>query len=557
MSKERIERITNSLGDETYKPKPVRRVYIPKPDGRQRPLGIPSGDDKLVQGVCKIILERIYEPVSSNFSHGYRPDRSSHTALEQVKKTWTGLKWFLEFDVRGFFDNMNHETMTTILEKKIDDKRFIKLVKKLMKAGYLEDWTYNATRSGVPQGGIISPILSNIYLNELDEFVEQCINEFNKGKERTQNPEYGKLTQEKSRLRLRINEEGKKPNLMKEYNELDRLQKTIPSKTNSDKYKRMRYCRYADDFIIGMIGSKQDAKDAMLRIIEFLNKYLNLEVSPEKTQIEKGKKGINFLSYQINMRTTDKLVKSKYGRVYATRRTVRERVSLSVPNDKARIFCNKNRYGIWNEYKPLHRPELIQGSDLEIVTTCNSELRGLANYYSLADDVKEKLKWANYLSLYSLFKTLSAKHKSSMSATIRTLKVGNEYFHRYKVKGEWKSTRIFQLKHMEKGIRKWDIDLIPVKLYLTAFTSELIRRMEAETCEYCERAHVPVQVHHVRKLKDLKKKSNLQLWEKVMIARSRKTIILCSDGKDSCHSLLHAGKLPDNRFSQELRTSKI
>lgn len=163
-SEERVNHLIRMLVDRQYCPKPVRRTYIPKKNGKMRPLGIPAGDDKLVQEVVRILLEQIYEPVFSENSHGFRPGKSCHTALRQVANTWSGIKWIIEFDIKGFFDNISHAKLLELLEKKIDDKRIISLVRKMLKAGYLEDWQYKSTWSGTPQGGVISPILANIYL---------------------------------------------------------------------------------------------------------------------------------------------------------------------------------------------------------------------------------------------------------------------------------------------------------------------------------------------------------------------------------------------------------
>lgn len=186
MSLKRIDRLIETLKDESYQPNPSRRVYIPKKNGKMRPLGIPSFDDKLVQEVLRLLLEAIYEKSFENTSHGFRPERSCHTALNQIQRTFTGVKWFIEGDIKSFFDNINHNKMIEILSDRIKDERFLRLIRKFLKAGYLEDWKYHNTYSGTPQGGIISPILANIYLDRLDKFMIKLKNSFNKGKSEKQ-----------------------------------------------------------------------------------------------------------------------------------------------------------------------------------------------------------------------------------------------------------------------------------------------------------------------------------------------------------------------------------
>ena len=168
MSLNRIDGIIASLKDESYQPQPSRRTYIPKKNGKMRPLGIPSFDDKLVQECVRLLLEAVYEGAFAKTSHGFRPNHSCHTALSQVQVCFTGVKWFVEGDIKSFFDNINHEVMVDILTERIKDERFLRLIRKFMKAGYLEEWQYHNTYSGTPQGGIISPILANIYLDKLD-----------------------------------------------------------------------------------------------------------------------------------------------------------------------------------------------------------------------------------------------------------------------------------------------------------------------------------------------------------------------------------------------------
>lgn len=550
MSHERISGIIEKLKAERYRFKPVRRIHIPKKNG-QRPLGIPSGDEKLVQEVARIILERIYEPVFLDSSHGFRPGRSCHTALQQIQEAWTGVKWFLKLDITDFFNSMDHGILVRLLEEKIDDRRFVRLIKSMLKSGYLEEWRFYKTYSGCPQGGVISPILSGIYLHELDQFMDELAKQFNKGEERPINPQYSRVTQAKYELRKRMDKEGKKPELVDKFLELDRRQKELPrGDPYSQRYKRLRYCRYADDLICGVIGSKSDATEIKDLIAQFLQTRLNLQVSENKTKIRSAKEGVQFLSYEIRTWRNNKIKKVKCQGTY-TKRTMTEGIHLLVPTRKVIEFCNKYRYGDWYRCRPLHRRELTDSSDVEIIETYNAELRGLANYYSLAYDVKTKLSRLQYLSNYSLIKTLANKHKTNMSSILKQLRQGNGWIHKYRVGSENREVEVFRLKHMNKPRKQWKIDMIPNTYHLTSTRSELVKRLNAGQCEYCGRDDLPTQVHHVKKLKDIRKKPNLEHWQEVMIARNRKTMILCSGTPDSCHTLLHAGKLPDKRFNSK------
>ena len=197
MSLNRIEKLIASLRDESYQPQPSRRVYIPKKNGKMRPLGVPAMNDKLVQEVVRMILNAIYEGSFEHTSHGFRPKRSCHTALAQIQKTFNGTSWFIEGDIKGFFDNIKHDVLVGILRERISDDRFIRLIRKFLNAGYVEEWRFHKTYSGTPQGGIISPILANIYLDKLDKYVKEYIHSFDKGDFRGPNKdriqyEYGK-----------------------------------------------------------------------------------------------------------------------------------------------------------------------------------------------------------------------------------------------------------------------------------------------------------------------------------------------------------------------------
>ena len=240
MSEEKINQITGLMRNERYRFSPARRVYIPKKNGKLRPLGLPSWSDKLVGEVVRLLLEAYYEPVFSDRSHGFRKRRGCHTALREINDTWTGTTWFIEGDISDCFGSLDHEVILGILAEKIHDQRFLRLIRNMLKAGYLEDWEYHDTLSGSPQGGVVSPILSNIYLHKLDEFVEQeLIPQYTRGARRKSNPEYNRIKARRGHARKHGDRAAAR--------DLEKQMRTLPSSDPMDPgYRRLRYVRYAD-----------------------------------------------------------------------------------------------------------------------------------------------------------------------------------------------------------------------------------------------------------------------------------------------------------------------
>jgi group II intron reverse transcriptase/maturase len=530
MSLGRIEATIDALRHERYRWNPARRVYIEKPNSnKSRPLGLPTFSDKLLQEVIRLILEAYYEPQFSDRSHGFRNGRGCHTALMEIRRAWTGTAWFIEGDISDCFDSLDHELLLSILSENIHDNRFLRLIGNLLKAGYLEDWRFNQTLSGSPQGGVASPILTNVYLDRLDRHVEKTLlPEYNRGTRRKSNPEYDQLWF----LARKLASEGDREGAEK----LEERRRNIPSQNPDDPdYRRLRYVRYADDFLLGFNGPREEAEEIKRRLKTFLRDDLKLDLCGEKTLITHARtEAARFLGYEVVVFHDD------HKHDCTGRRSINGNVGLKVPASVVRAKSDPHLKG----GKPIHRQERVVDSAFSIVAQYQQEFRGVVEYYRLAHNLSTRLSRLKWVMELSLVKTLARKRGISVS------KVYSRYGTTiHNEQGTYKVLRVTVEREGEKPlVATWGgipltwrkdatLDDNPRNVWNAG--TELLDRLLADACELCGSREY-VQVHHVRGLKDLRRKGRGEKpeWVKAMASRQRKTLVVCR----KCHQDIHAGR---------------
>jgi group II intron reverse transcriptase/maturase len=525
MSEEKIEQIIGLMRNERYRFSPARRIYIPKKNGRPRPLGLPSWSDKLVGEVVRLLLEAIYEPQFSRWSHGFRRNRGCHTALRDIQNTWTGTTWFIEGDISDCFGSLDHEILLRILAEKIHDQRFLRLIRNMLKAGYLEDWEYRDSLSGCPQGGVVSPILSNVYLDKLDKFVEQeLIPQYTRGTRRKCNPEYDRIQYQLARARKRGDRAAAR--------DLEKQLRSLPASDPMDPgYRRLKYTRYADDHILGFIGPKAEAEEIKAKLAKFLRETLGLELNQQKTLITHARsQHARFLGYDIT-------VQHSRDKITGGRRTVNGTIALRVPRDVIKAQTARYR----RRGKPSHRPRLQNLDDYDIVRKYGAEYAGVVNYYLLAQDVY-RLTTLRWNAESSMLRTLARKHRSSVAKIAAR--------HKAKIETSDGLRTCFEARKHREGkkdlvarfggiILRQDRRAVirdPAPAPAAYPRKELVKRLRTRECELCETG-TTVTVHQVTGLKTLGKPGPGQpAWAALMAKMRRKTLIVCAP----CHDWIHA-----------------
>jgi len=530
MSMEKIDAIIEAMRHERYRFSPARRTYIPKKNGKRRPLGLPTWSDKLVGEVVRLLLEAYYEPQFSDRSHGFRPGKGCHTALREVADHWTGTTWLIEGDISDCFGSLDHDIMIKILAEKIPDNRFLRLMRNMLTAGYLEDWRWNATLSGCPQGSVVSPVLSNIYLHKLDEYVETVlIPQYTQGQTRTRNPAYVSVRGRLAYARRLGNRDKAR--------QLRRQMRSLPIGDPQDPdFRRLRYSRYADDHLLGFIGPKAEADAIKDQLAQFLRDDLGLELNAEKTLITHARtRAARYLGYEIIVQHGD-------SKITRGQRSVNGKVALRVPLD----VITAKRAPYRRHGKAWHRPAMQNLDDYDIVRTYAAEYRGIVQYYLLANDVWrfKSLRWD---AQTSMLKTLAAKHQSSVvkMAAKHTAKIetphGLRQCFEVRIERDCKQPLVARFGGIPLIRNKKAVLTDHVPTRLTYPRKELTQRLLRRRCELCEQPG-PVVIHQVRKLTSLGKPGTGQpVWAALMARKHRKTLVVCGP----CHDTIH-GPLATN-----------
>nr|AIB08376.1 hypothetical protein [Neoporphyra perforata] len=507
-----LKDISNSLLKESFRFKPGRRIQIPKPSGGERPLSIASPRDKIVQEAMRIILNAVFEPTFLESSHGFRPKKSCHSALEKIKHEFKPVAWVIEGDITKCFDTIDHVLLMQVIEAKILDRQFTKLISKSLKAGYFETKVISHNIVGTPQGSIISPILCNIFMHQLDVFVEKLKNEFDQGVRAKNLSAY-----ENSRYKIKC---AKRLGDMTELKRLHKLSQRSPVMDfNDPSYKRLKYVRYADDWIIGIRGSLIETRQVLEKVKVFLNNVIRLDMNDSKTKITNLNKGkVVFLGTNI--------FRSKHVKYSAKSSSSKQRQNLQLQFHVStdRIRSKLADISMLSGNTPMPKFLWMSLNHDQIIYLYNSVMRGFLNFYSFVDNYSQFVSWLKWIIYSSAAKLLARKFDLSVTKVFK--KFGSNL-----------SSGKFAL-YDPKLIAtepKFKIDVTPVipNLYSKFKSTATLYKLECAKCGSDYR----VEMHHIRAMKNLNPK--ISEVDRLMVRANRKQLPLCRE----CHMKYHHNKI--------------
>jgi len=526
---EYFKKISSKLIKGQFEFSPARRVEIPKKSGGFRPLSIGSPREKIVQKAIALILEAIFEPLFSRHSHGFRPNKSVHTALKEIYLKGGNYTWSINGDITKCFDNIPHEVMMKIISQKIACNRTLELIKKLLRTPTITDKGNIIPTSGTPQGNVASPILANIVLNEFDKFINKKIGEFETGKVRKVNREYHNMAYS----RYKYTDPVKRALLLK------KIMNMNPKDPSDPNFKRMFYTRYADDFVILLICSQIEAYTIRRTIKDFLKNKLGLELNLKKTSIINIKKGFKFLGAEISRREqVIRKIKRDYGQSNLIRRRVSRRLVMNAPLKELIKKLIENKMAKINHKANVlatSRKDLVNHSHYQILQFFNYRINGLLSFYSFAANFSQ-MRRVIWIIEQSCALTLALKYK------LKTMRQVFIKFGRNLKDQESEKTLVslgsMKVKHDYKGknITIFEID----RLLSGSPHMSMTIREEYEKCALCDSTQ-GIEMHHLRKVKDIRQKIQTQnaTYEQWTGGFLRKQVPLCS----LHHQLLHKGKL--------------
>lgn len=528
MSDNVIENICEKLRDETFQFKPARRIFIAKSKGGNHPLTIASPRDKLVQQVMVSILEPIFEPTFSEASHGFRPNKSIHTALKAVEEKLRVCRWVIEGDISKCFDSFDHKILIEIIRKRIKCQKFINLISKALSAGFGEEGkTIEANIIGTPKGSILSPLLCNIYMNEFDKFVMEIKKNFDNGTKVLRNKEYHKLA---TRL-LRKIKTGKEPkeNVKKEKQNLLNIKH---GEFEESEFRRISFIRYADDWVLGIRGSRKESLEIKNSCQKFLKERLRLDLSEEKTKITNLLENkVKFLGCKLYLKKNPNLTKiNRNGTTFKRRNSLNLIMEAPIKD----ILNKLEEAGFAKGGKSVPKGLLIHKSKEQIVNIYNVVFRGFLNFYSFAYNRGGLVSLLRHILWFSCGKTLAVKFKAGGISKIIN-KFGADF------KGNSKISFYKPDYKIIKGSQKFKINTV-IKTNVSGLYGDPISKAKLFNmkCKFCESEKM-VEMHHIRMMRDIKHFHD-KISEK-MIKENRKQIPLCR----KCHKMHHSNKLASNK----------